>query len=63
MVVFLKSAAESWVNAVDGNRRGQAGLSAEELCEMAGDWVAHIKGTIHNAPRRFAKQSSRKVQA
>jgi hypothetical protein len=43
--------------------RGKAGFSAEELCEMAGVCVANIKGNIHNALLRFAKQSSRDIHA
>jgi len=44
----LKSGGEAEVNAADGNRQVQAGLSAEELCEMARACVANVKGNIHH---------------
>ena len=42
---------------------GQAGFSAEELCEMAGIGIAYFKGNLHYALLRFAQQSSREVDA
>jgi hypothetical protein len=41
--------------------RGKAGFSAEELREMAGIGVAHLKGNLHNALLRLAQQSSRDI--
>jgi len=38
-----------------------AGFSAEELCEMARVCVVNVKGNIHNAFLRFAKQLSRDI--
>ena len=41
--------------------RGQAGLFAEQVCEMAGVCVTNIERNIHHALLRFAKQLSRDV--
>jgi hypothetical protein len=38
---------------------GKARFPTEELREMAGIGVAHVKGNLHHALFRFAEQSSR----
>jgi hypothetical protein len=37
----------------------KTGLPAEELREIAGVRVAHLKGNTHNTPLNLAEQSSR----
>ena len=55
-VVFAwKSAAGQGLALPTVIARGKACLSAEELCEMAGICVAHLKSNIDNALLRFAK--------